>query len=530
MKGDFTRNTFVPSKAFSRVMMQQGRVQLDADWNEQVAIFWHYMRSLVADLIGPHGGPEHNLGFTITPKGTLDFVLWPGHYYVQGVLCDNRMPLRYSAQRDYPLPAAEQLEPNANYLVFLDVWERHITYVEDDHIREVALGGPDTATRAQVVFQVKTLPLSPAEMPGAGAGGSGEASAEFTDLKRKLEALLKALEEAKEAGDEAKAEELGEAVKKIRAQMTEFEGVGVGGGGLSCEALLENKLHELGKLRDGHLRARAYVEPTPDEPCITPPEAQYRGPENQLYRVEIHSSGGDKKATFKWSRENGSVVLPIRSVKTDSESDTTTLELEHLGRNERFSLQAGDWVELVDDAYVLQSGAEPMQKVVHVDRTEFQVVLEGTPNSNVGQDEAKHPLLRRWDQKADEEADLTMGLRVVEGKWLDLEDGVQVFFGSRETSHGPAMAEEVIKVEQEALYETGDYWIIPARTATGDVEWPQREDIEGREQPAPMPPLGVKHYYAPLGLITVQENEKVSESYIDCRRKFQALGGPVAVG
>jgi hypothetical protein len=33
MKGDFTRNTFVPSKSFSRVLMQQGRVQLDADWN-----------------------------------------------------------------------------------------------------------------------------------------------------------------------------------------------------------------------------------------------------------------------------------------------------------------------------------------------------------------------------------------------------------------------------------------------------------------------------------------------------------------
>jgi hypothetical protein len=46
---------------------QQGRVQLDADGNEQIAIFWHYLRTLVTDLIGPHGGPAHDLGFAIEP-------------------------------------------------------------------------------------------------------------------------------------------------------------------------------------------------------------------------------------------------------------------------------------------------------------------------------------------------------------------------------------------------------------------------------------------------------------------------------
>ena len=58
MKGDFSRNTFDPTKHFSRVLMQQGRVQLDADWNEQAAILLHYLRTLAADLIGPCAGPE----------------------------------------------------------------------------------------------------------------------------------------------------------------------------------------------------------------------------------------------------------------------------------------------------------------------------------------------------------------------------------------------------------------------------------------------------------------------------------------
>ncbi|MBA3493950.1 MAG: hypothetical protein H0T87_07525, partial [Gammaproteobacteria bacterium] len=59
-------------------------------------------------------------------------------------------------QPDYPLKEGEKLD-NGNYLVYLDVWERHLTYIEDDLIREVALGGPDTATRAKIVWQVKVL-------------------------------------------------------------------------------------------------------------------------------------------------------------------------------------------------------------------------------------------------------------------------------------------------------------------------------------------------------------------------------------
>ena len=41
MKGDFSRETFDSVKHFSRVLQQQGRVQLDADWNEHTAIVLH---------------------------------------------------------------------------------------------------------------------------------------------------------------------------------------------------------------------------------------------------------------------------------------------------------------------------------------------------------------------------------------------------------------------------------------------------------------------------------------------------------
>jgi hypothetical protein len=54
MKGDFSRDSFDPIRHFSRVLMQQGRVQLDADWNEQQSIVLHFLRTLARDLIGPH--------------------------------------------------------------------------------------------------------------------------------------------------------------------------------------------------------------------------------------------------------------------------------------------------------------------------------------------------------------------------------------------------------------------------------------------------------------------------------------------
>ena len=92
MKADLTRNTFDPFQHFDRVLLQQGRVQLDADSNEQAAILLHYLRALAADLIGPQGGPSNNWGFGVTPIITPpvanDFRIGLGRYYVDGLLCE----------------------------------------------------------------------------------------------------------------------------------------------------------------------------------------------------------------------------------------------------------------------------------------------------------------------------------------------------------------------------------------------------------------------------------------------------------
>jgi hypothetical protein len=449
MKGDFTRNTFDPGKHFRRVLMQQGRVQLDADWNEQAAILLHYLQSLAVDLVGPYAGPHGQVGFKIQPGGTgsKDFVIGTGRYYVNGILCENEAkpdanqqpkPLYYSGQADYL--SAPPL-PDPPYLVYLDVWERHLTYIQEPEIREVALGGPDTATRAKIVWQVKAA---------AGVDGCPEGD-KWTSLVDQWQPPNRGMLKAG-----AKESEIDEST----------------------------------------------------EPCTVPPESKYRGAENQLYRVEIHTGGqvGKDKPTFKWSRENGSVVFPI--LKLGGEDVT----LENLGRDERFGLHEGDWVEIVDDGITLRGEANPLLQVKSIDRDRLVVTLEVPASVSLpvyDETSTLHPLLRRWDHKG---LDPTLGypkmaddgaLALEEDNWLLLEDSIQICF-------------EPAQDGNPHIYKTGDYWLIPARTASGDVEWPGP-----RNAPEARPPLGVHHSYAPLAFVSSQQDGDMMIT--DCRREINQL-------
>ena len=171
MKGDFTRSTFDPKKHYSSVRMQQGRLQLDADWNEQVDIQAHLNQAQLHDLIGLSGVPKsdnNGQSFEITPTNPIDgyFKIAPGRIYVDGILCELEQDnITYTKQLDYPNALREDnLEPEdlreGRYIAYLDVWQRHITSVDDPQIREVALNNvPDTATRTKTVWQVKLLPV-----------------------------------------------------------------------------------------------------------------------------------------------------------------------------------------------------------------------------------------------------------------------------------------------------------------------------------------------------------------------------------
>ena len=50
MKGDFSRGKVTPAKTFTGVITQQGRVQLDGDYNEQTEILRRYILAHPAAL------------------------------------------------------------------------------------------------------------------------------------------------------------------------------------------------------------------------------------------------------------------------------------------------------------------------------------------------------------------------------------------------------------------------------------------------------------------------------------------------
>ncbi len=235
-------------------------------------------------------------------------------------------------------------------------------------------------------------------------------------------------------------------------------------------------------------------------------------------------------ATFKWSRENGSVIYPVASG-----GGTAAVVLESLGRDDRFGLVEGSLVEVQDDRSVLLNLPGRLLPVHAIDRTTMKVTLDGTPDSTIGRDATLHPLLRRWDQAAGdpEEGGLTLAndnaALIQEGVWLSLEDGVQVRFEPSDIGASvngqPASAND---------YVTGDYWLIPARTATGDVEWPNVTDAQGNPEtdaqgnilPVALPPHGVRHYYAPLAVVSVNAAGVTLVS--DCRSSFEPMATPVA--
>src|SRR5215213_5877921 len=96
-KGDYSRFTHKPFKHYTGVLKQQGRVDLDADWNEANEIA-AYLRQIEAqDVIGPCGFPKIGGGFEIgaIPQPSLtdnrvdvDLTISPGRGYIDGILCE----------------------------------------------------------------------------------------------------------------------------------------------------------------------------------------------------------------------------------------------------------------------------------------------------------------------------------------------------------------------------------------------------------------------------------------------------------
>jgi len=306
MSFDCSRFTFNAWHDFLGVVMQQGRVQLDADWNEFSTQLLRRIQAGTLDTFGEPVVPR------VTPNGFLIMAdggalsIGVGRIYVDGLLAENHgaaplqwdpllaeqsgtVALNYTAQPYYPQPP--DLPGGGPHLVYLDVWQREVTYLQYPELVEKAVG-VDTTARLQTVWQVKLLKEV----------GTEDCTTPDEDI------LVWAA-----------------ATVPSGARLTTSTGA---------------------------------VDETPN-PCLVPPSGGYRGLENQLYRVEIHNGGNTAAATFKWSRDNATVASRVSHINAARDS----IVVDSLGRDSVLGFSDGDWVEVTDDVRELHGLPGAMARI-----------------------------------------------------------------------------------------------------------------------------------------------------------------------
>lgn len=595
MKADITRDTFRKEKHFEKVTMQQGRVQIDADWNEQADIHIHRSRTSTRHTVGRTGAPKENPGFNIQfnsnknnpPYYYYHYTIGKGCYYVDGILCENENQVDAENQPDLPLilfgwdeifsnenevrrlinflkftfseianyrfetikvekttinreetikildpssgnsisisldnidpskasgailkirkeqgndilicnfivvkdiyddkkisigysPATIIPKANTLSLIYLDVWEREVTWLDDPHIREIALGGLDTATRTKIVWQVKAIQVNRLT-----EGDSSDTK--LNDIQQ----LQQRQQDESPTRDRIQTQQ-DQKVSDYHPKPTYS----------SCYSGFPEWTTLLAAPK-GTLQARLKPTGVLTDQCELPQESSYRGAENQLYRVEIYD-----KDTFKWSRDNGVVVSRIKDI---SETENKII-LEDIGKdNSKFGYPSGSWVEITDDRHELWGIPGSLVQVAYLARNTIYILpetIKGEPITAANYPKEHNAKIRRWDSVDTIRVEKPNG----EPLYIDLENDIQIGFGKQEDDSSGL-----------ALFKTGDYWLIPARRSNnnspdigGRIEWPQ--DQNGK--PLPLPPQGIVHHLCKLALISSKAELN------DCRQFFLPL-------
>lgn len=167
MGSDRARASYDETRQYRTVVMQQGRVTLEADWNESQVIATEEERKEALDFVGPAGTPDDGyrvIETGVVPAQPFDFMVDSGTMYVGGMRVFAPTVIHYTNQMewfdhstdpDWVDPA--NLNPTREE-VFLLLREQEVSAVEDEALREVALGGPDTAQRTRLIQHIVRIP------------------------------------------------------------------------------------------------------------------------------------------------------------------------------------------------------------------------------------------------------------------------------------------------------------------------------------------------------------------------------------
>ena len=166
MSSDRARISYDRARQYRAVVAQQGRVTLEADVNEAQEIASETLRLETIDMVGPSGTPDN--GYKISAvsgdNAGRDFIVGHGTMYVGGERITLTNDVTYSGQPEWLDKSGDPLWPAANTaareFVYLHLREQEVSAVEDAALREIALGGPDTAQRQRLLQRIVRMPVT----------------------------------------------------------------------------------------------------------------------------------------------------------------------------------------------------------------------------------------------------------------------------------------------------------------------------------------------------------------------------------
>ena len=460
MTADRARVSHDPSRKWRGLIAQQGRVTVEADWNEAATIGEERDRQMTLDVVGPVGTP--NGGYAVTPAPATDrssrselrhFTIGKGTLYLGGERLDLDAEVKSGAQPDWldhstdPLwepPAPDDRQDSRHELVYLLASEQEVSAVEDPALADVALGGPDTMQRRRILQHFVRHPSESGTCQGA-------RSALESSLARR---------------------------------------------GL--------KFHPASMMAESAARLQVSFAGVPAGPGVSQPgpAGGYLGAENQMIRVMV-TSVEDGVPTIVWGFDDASFLYRVQDATAGPGTGSTTLTLASAPVDSFHYPVPNQAVELLRDAVMLTSSdyiasaTGPVSVVTAYEPDSKKLVISGRPGEPSGFSraylsalETPQPYLRVWQATAVARA----------GQAVPLGDTGAAVTLTSDSGH----------------FHVGDFWRFALRPIQPAIVYPERY-LDG-----PQPPDGPRTWACPLAVLTWHgEHEETTAS--SCVPQFSSL-------
>jgi hypothetical protein len=288
MVADIARISYDPTRQYRSLISQQGRVTLEADNNEASILEVEALRLETIDIIGPAGTPDN--GYAVgSGSGPGGVSIGAGIFYLGGWRLKLDKPIDLSRQPDW-VNAPDFSQASGNLVVSLLLTEQSVGAAEDQALREVALGGPDSAARERLMQHFLREPTKAATCP-AGA--------------------------------------------QTIAELLQEDGVTIDPATLQL-------------LSSARLRAGFVTAPTSQDPCTPAAAGGYLGADNQLVRVTVTQyDAAAKTGTLLWGWNNASLLYRAAM------SNPLTLTLTDIPVDQEHAPQQSQFVEILRTETVL---------------------------------------------------------------------------------------------------------------------------------------------------------------------------------